>query len=57
MTYLITYTSPWSPGPQQCEWVCRAPTDKVQALESFKAANQSTTVLDIIECPGREVDK
>lgn len=55
MTYLVTYTSPWSPIPQRCEWVCRAPVDAVKALESFKASNTSATVLDIIECPGRGV--
>ena len=55
MTYLITYASPWSPIPQQCAWVCLAPVDKVQALESFKARNTSATVLGIAECAGRGV--
>ena len=54
MTYLVTYTSPWSPDPQQCEWVCRDPADKIKALESFKAFNTSATVLDIIERAERE---
>lgn len=57
MTYLVTYTSPLSPIPQQCEWVCRDPADKAKALESFKANNTSATVLDIIECAGREVEE
>lgn len=30
--------------------------DKAKALESFKANNTSATVLDIIECAGREVE-
>lgn len=55
MIYLITYASPWSPIPQQCAWVCLAPVDKVQALESFKARNTSATVLGIAECAGRGV--
>lgn len=57
MTYLITYTSPWSPIPQQCAWVCLAPMDTVKALELFKARNTSATVLSIAECAGRGVDK
>lgn len=57
MTYLVTYTSPWSPKPQQCEWVCRDPANKLHALESFKANNTSATVLDIAERPGWEVDE